>query len=209
MTQRCTVTIVESCARTNGSTAGGLLRTLEVCLAVLFAVMLPLCAHSQEDGAAVDAANKMYFRTDIGVFFLSLPESSPFIETDSNEELTGFLDHYDASHRAGPLVRLTIGGEYNAVGRILFAEARGFIASHSSRHVNEYERTSELWDALEAEQFGLTVEELRRLSDAERERRREIIFDDKTRLNEVIEAIRLGGGPQVRRLDRRHRRIGA
>ena len=58
----------------------------------------------------MDAVDKMYVRADIGLFFLSLPESSPFIETDSNEELMGFLDHYDASHRPSPLFRLAVGG---------------------------------------------------------------------------------------------------
>lgn len=133
-------------------------------------------------------------RAEVGVFLLSLPSASPFIETDSNEALAGFLGHYDASQQASPVARLAVTAASNLIAEQGFVEARGFVTSRRSRHVNEYARTSDLWDALEAEQFGVTVEELRQLSAAERERRRGILFQDEARLGAVIEAVRMQQG---------------
>ena len=133
-------------------------------------------------------------RAEVGVFLLNLPSSSPFIETDSNEALAGFLEHYDASQQASPVARLTVTAASNLFAEQGFVEARGFVMSRRSRHVNEYARTNDLWDVLEAEQFGLTVEELRQLSAAGREQRRRILFQDDARLAAVIEAVRMQEG---------------
>ena len=81
-------------------------------------------------------------------FFLDLPESSPFIRTNGAEEAVAFLEHYDASYRAGPLVSLAVGGEYKAFGRNLFTEASGFHTSHGSRHVNVHSSPTEPWTDL-------------------------------------------------------------
>ena len=167
----------------------GSLRRLRVCLATFLILFLPGGYVQAGDDGLDGAKEKVYARVGGGVFFLDLPESSPFIETNSREEVVGFLDHYDASNRAGPQIRLAVGGERDAFGRKLFAEASGFITFHSSSHVNEYERTSELWDELEAEQHGLTVAELRNLTDGAREARRGEIFNDKTRRNALLSAI--------------------
>ena len=166
------------------------LRCLRVGLAGFLMLFLP-CGSVQADDDGLNGAKKtVYARVGGGVFFLDLPESSPFIETNSREEVVGFLDHYDASNRAGPQIRLAVGGEREAFGRKLFAEASGFITFHSSSHVHEYERTSELWDELEAEEHGITVAELRNLTDRAREKRRGEIFGDKTRRNALLSAIK-------------------
>ena len=52
---------------------------------------------------------KVYARAGGGVFFLDLPESSPFVETNSREEAIDFLGHYDASRLRGG-VRLRMEG---------------------------------------------------------------------------------------------------
>ena len=167
----------------------GSLRRLRVCLATFLILSLP-CGYVQAGDDGLDGAKeKVYARVGGGVFFLDLPESSPFIETNSREEVVGFLDHYDASNRAGPQISLAVGGERDAFGRKLFAEASGFITFHSSSHVNEYERTSELWDELEAEEHGLTVAELRNLTDVARETRRGEIFNDETRKKALLSEI--------------------
>ena len=135
----------------------------------------------------------LYMRAEAGAFFLDLPESSPFIETDSDENLVDFLSHYDPS-RAGPLYKLAVGGAYDAFGRNLFTEARGFFTSHDARHLNEYGQTSELWDNLEAGQFGMTLMELRALTDTQRKAQRAGIFGDPERLRRLLEAIRTTEG---------------
>ncbi len=165
------------------------LRRLRVGVAGLLLLFLPCGSVQADDDGLNGAKPTVYARVGGGVFFLDLPESSPFIETNSREEVVGFLDHYDASHRAGPQIRLAVGGEREAFGRTLFAEASGFVTFHRSTHVHEYERTSALWDELEAEQYGITVAELRSLTDAAREKRRGEIFNDDARLNALSSAI--------------------
>lgn len=115
------------------------------------------------------APKKLYVRASSGVFFLDLAESSPFIETNGREEVVGFLQHYDASNRTGPLFSLTFGGEYETFGQNLFTEARGFFTSHSTMDVNEYDRRSESWDSVRRNTIGsddvesLTPKELEEL----------------------------------------------
>ena len=60
---------------------------------------------------------KFYARAGGGVYFLDMSESSPFIRTNGREEAVGFLDHYDASFHAGPLINLAVGSEYDAFGK--------------------------------------------------------------------------------------------
>ena len=116
-------------------------------------LLLSVCAQTS-DVLADDRAERLYAGADLGVFFLDLPEASPFIETNSREEAVGFLEHYDASYRAGPLFGLAVGGEYGAFGSSLFTEVRGFLNFHSTDDVNEYERKSEGWNAV-VEAFGI------------------------------------------------------
>ena len=54
-------------------------------------------------------------RAEVGVFLLSLPSASPFIETDSNEALAGFLGHCDASQQASPVARLAVTSASNLI----------------------------------------------------------------------------------------------
>ena len=77
--------------------------------------------------------------------FLDMSESSPFIRTNNREEVVGFLDHYDAAFRAGPLVNLAVGGEYDAFGKSLFTELSGFLTFYNSKHVNDYNEDSAPW----------------------------------------------------------------
>lgn len=114
-------------------------RGLRAFLAAL-PVFLLLCSQ-----ANAESADKFYARAGGGVLFLDLPESSPFIRTNGAEEAVAFLEHYDASYRAGPLVHLAVGGEYKVFGRSLFTEAGGFHTSHSSRHVNVHSSPTEPW----------------------------------------------------------------
>ncbi len=134
-------------------------------------LLLSVCAQTS-DALADDQAERLYAGADLGVFFLDLPEASPFIETNSREEATGFLEHYDASYRAGPLFGLAVGGEYGAFGSSLFTEVRGFLNFHSTDHVNEYERRSEGWNAVAGEfrientdSFNLSPEDEMRLGE--------------------------------------------
>ena len=169
------------------------LRALPLALVTIAVLAVPSAEPGAQPSPERSAANGEV-RAEVGVFLLSLPSSSPFIETDSNEALAGFLEHYEASQQASPVARLAVTAASNLFAEQGFVEARGFVTSRRSRHANEYARTSDLWDVLEAEQFGLTVEELRQLSAAEREQRRRILFQDDARLRAVIEAVRMQEG---------------
>ena len=90
--------------------------TMEFSVVAVFPVLLLLCP--QAHAASPDALTEnLYARAGGGVFFLDMSESSPFIRTNNREEVVGFLDHYDAAFRAGPLVNLAVGGEYDAFGK--------------------------------------------------------------------------------------------
>ena len=110
---------------------------------VVLPFILLFCSHAH---AASDALTEnFYARAGGGVYFLDMSESSPFIRTNGREEAVGFLDHYDASFQAGPLVNLAVGGEYEAFGKSLFTEVSGFLTFSSSTHVNEYEEERGPW----------------------------------------------------------------
>ena len=117
---------------------------------VVLPVILLFCApaHAASDDALTD---KFYTRAGGGVYVLDLTESSPFIRTNGKEEAIGFLDHYDASFQAGPLVNLAVGGEYNAFGKNLFTEVSGFLTFYESTHVNEYREDRGPWDDIRAQ----------------------------------------------------------
>lgn len=119
-------------------------------VAAVLPVILLFCApaHAASDDTLTD---KFYARAGGGVYVLDLPESSPFIRTNGREEAVGFLDHYDASFQAGPLVNLAVGGEYNAFGKNLFTEASGFLTFYSSTHVNEYREDPAPWNDIRAQ----------------------------------------------------------
>ena len=83
----------------NRSVSKRVFRRLRAFLAAL-PVFLLLCSQ-----ANAESADRFYARAGGGVFFLELPESSPFIRTNGAEEAVAFLEHYDASYRgraAGP-----------------------------------------------------------------------------------------------------------
>ena len=113
-------------------------------VAMVLPAFLLLCLHAH---AASDdtLTEKFYARAGGGVYFLDMSESSPFIRTNGREEAVGFLDHYDASLQAGPMVNLTVGGEYDAFGKSLFTEVSGFLTFFSSSHVNNYDEDPAPW----------------------------------------------------------------
>ena len=107
-------------------------------------LFLLLCSHANAESQD-NSADRFYADVNAGVYFLDLRESSPFIRTNGAEEAVALLEHYDPSYQAGPLVRLTVGGEYKAFGRGLFTEVRGFHSSHSAKHVNVHSSPAEPW----------------------------------------------------------------
>ncbi len=118
-------------------------------VAAMLPAFLLLCAQAH---AASDALTEnFYARAGGGVYFLDMSESSPFIRTNSREEAVGFLDHYDASFQAGPLVNLAVGTEYDAFGKRLFTELSGFLTFSSSSHVNEYNEDPAPWTEILAQ----------------------------------------------------------
>lgn len=120
-----------------------------ICLAAAIAVLSAPGRDSKASASVLTGvAENIYGRAGGGVFFLDLPESSPFVETNSREEAVDFLDHYDASLRAGPLTSLMVGSEYRAFGWRLFTEASGFLTFSESRHGNAYDRKGAAWDAV-------------------------------------------------------------
>lgn len=120
-----------------------------ICLAAAISVLLPLSRDSTASASVLASVTEnTYGRAGGGVFFLDLPESSPFVETNSREEAVDFLKHYDASLRAGLLTSLTVGSAYRAFGRRLFTEASGFLTFSESRHGNAYDRKGAAWDAV-------------------------------------------------------------
>ena len=123
----------------------GILRRLAASL-VAFPVLLLWCCSEAAASFPAGVAESLYGRAGGGVFFLDLPESSPFVETNSREDAVDFLDHYDASLRAGPLTSLMVGSDYRAFGLRLFTEASGFLTFSESRHRNAYDRRSAAWD---------------------------------------------------------------
>ncbi len=110
---------------------------------VLLPVILLFCAPAH--AASDTLTDNLYARAGGGVYVLDLSESSPFIRTNNREEAVGFLDHYDASFQAGPLVNLAVGGEYDAFGKKLFTEVSGFLTFYSSTHINEYNEDPAPW----------------------------------------------------------------
>lgn len=127
---------------------------------------------------------------EAGAFRLDLPGYSPFVETDSAERSTAFLDHYDASRQGGLRVGLALGGATGPDPSDPFVEARGFAALHRSTQTAEFRRTSALWDALEAQQLGVTPERLRALTEDERKEMRDAVFADEARRDALIDAVR-------------------
>lgn len=123
-------------------------------VAAMLPVILLFCApaHAASDDTLTE---KFYARAGGGVYVLDLSESSPFIRTNGREEAVGFLDHYDASFQAGPLVNLAIGSNYDAFGKNLFTELSGFLTFYNSSHVNEYSEDPAPW-AETREQFVKT-----------------------------------------------------
>ena len=108
----------------SGSVSKRIFRRFGAFLAA-FSVFLLFCA--QANAESLDgSASKVYVSVGGGVLFLDLPESSPFIRTNGAEEAVAFLEHYDASYRAGPLVNLVVGGEYKAFGRRFFHRSKRF-----------------------------------------------------------------------------------
>ena len=131
------------------ATVIGVLWRAGICLAAAISILFPLGRDSEASASVLaGAAENIYGRAGGGVFFLDLPESSPFVETNSREEAVDFLEHYDASLRAGPLTSLMLGSEYRAFGRRLFTEASGFLTFSESRHGNAYDRRGAAWDAV-------------------------------------------------------------
>ena len=112
---------------------------------MVFPVVLLFCApaHAASDDTLTE---KFYARAGGGVYVLDMSESSPFIRTNGREEAVGFLDHYDASFQAGPLINLAVGGEYGAFGKNLFTELSGFLTFSRSTHVNEYNEDRAPWN---------------------------------------------------------------
>ena len=110
-----------------------------------FPVFLLLCSQINAESPA-RTADKFYARVGAGAYFLDLPESSPFIRTNGAEEAIAFLEHYDASYRAGPLVSLAIGRADNAFGERRFTEARLSHFSQSGSHVNVYNSPTQPWE---------------------------------------------------------------
>ena len=152
------------------------------------AALAPISPQAEENAPRVEA------RAEVGAFQLDLPGYSPFIETDSAERLTVFLDHYDASRQEGVRVGFAVAAP---VGRAdMFVEARGFASRHRSTRTTEYRRTSELWDALEARVSGVTRERLHTLTEDERQAARAAVFDDEARRNALIDALRGDEGPR-------------
>ncbi len=119
-------------------------------VAAALPVLLLFCApaHAASDDTLTE---QLYARAGGGAYVLDLQESSPFIRTNGKEEVVGFLDHYDASFQAGPLVNLAIGGNYNAFGKNLFTEVSGFLTFSNSSHVNEYSEDPVPWTNIRTE----------------------------------------------------------
>lgn len=116
-------------------------------LLVALSVALTLCP--QANAAPPDTSTgKLYAKAGGGAFFLDLPTqtSTPFIETDLNEEATGFVSHYESSSQAGPLLDLAVGAEYEAFGKPVFLEASGFFTFHDTEDVSEHDRKSAGWE---------------------------------------------------------------
>ena len=124
-----------------------ILRRLAASLVALPVLLLWCCPEASASFPA-GVTERLYGRAGGGVFFLDLPESSPFVETNSREEAVDFLDHYEASLRAGPLTSLMVGSDHRAFGRRLFTEASGFLTFSESRHRNAYDRRSAAWDTV-------------------------------------------------------------
>lgn len=154
-------------------------------LLVAAAALSPVAPQAEEN-----PPSRIQARAEAGAFRLDLPDYSPFIETDSAERLTAFLDHYDASRQGGVRVGLAVGGATGPEPSDPFLEARGFAALHRSTQTMEFRRTSALWDALEAQQLGVTPERLRALADNERKEMRDAVFADEARRNALIDAVR-------------------
>ena len=112
-------------------------------VAAMLPVLLLLCLQAHAAPGAL--TENLYARAGGGVYFLDMSESSPFIRTNGKEEAVGFLDHYDASFQAGPLVNLAIGSNYDAFGKSLFTELSGFLTFSRSTHVNEYSEDPAPW----------------------------------------------------------------
>ena len=95
----------------------------------------------QASAASPEAlTEQVYVRMGAGIHWLDLPESSPFIQTNGQEEALEFLDHYDGEDD-GAWTALTLGKAHGHQ----FTELRGFLTSYTSRHTREYREDPAPW----------------------------------------------------------------
>ena len=114
---------------------GGLLKSASV----LIPAFILLCFQGSAASPSTSTED-FYIRTGVGIHWLDLPESGPFIRTNGREEVLGYLDHYDGKDD-GALITLALG---KAQG-LQFTELRGFLTSYTSRHTREYDSDPAPW----------------------------------------------------------------
>ena len=116
------------------------------CLAFIALIFVSFASSAESPALKASTASPdtsdedFYIKAGAGIHLLDLPESSPFIRTNGQEEALGFLSHYDGKDD-GALAALTLG---KAHGR-RFTELRGFRTSYISRHNREYREDPVPW----------------------------------------------------------------
>lgn len=91
------------------------------------------------------SSEEFYIQAGAGINWLDLPDSSPFLRTNGQEEALGFLDHYDGKDEGG-MVNLALGKAHGHH----FTELRGFHTSQTSRHTREYYENPVPWAEIRA-----------------------------------------------------------
>ena len=113
-----------------------------------YSLVCLLSIHSAAHAVSYDRTPSLYARAGIGAMLLDLEESTPFIETNIREQVVGFLEHYDASYRAGPRFDFAIGGKDGPLGDGMIFEANMFFAFHQTNDSHQHDRLA-TWSAIQ------------------------------------------------------------
>ncbi|SMM98657.1 hypothetical protein SPONN_2696 [uncultured Candidatus Thioglobus sp.] len=79
----------------------------------------------------------------VGALWLDLPESTPFVEVDGAQKVVGFIDNYDTTDKAAPLLTFSVDNNSDT-NPINFS---GFFSQLNTTDSNEYSGDTQSWTA--------------------------------------------------------------
>ncbi|KAF3984136.1 MAG: hypothetical protein HFP81_03605 [Methylococcales symbiont of Hymedesmia sp. n. MRB-2018] len=106
---------------------------LSLSLVIFLIGFLPIQSYAQSDTQV---------KIGVGALWLDLPESTPFVEVNGAEEVLGFIDNYDTTDKAAPLLTFSIDNNTDT-SHINFS---GFFSRLNTRDSKEYSGDRQSWD---------------------------------------------------------------